>query len=476
VLTLRPSLPRVDPARAERAAILLDRALGGSKVLTARDLCEPFARDESEAIGESPDIVVHAASADDIQTTLRIANEAGVPVTPRAGGSGRTGGAVPVCAGIVLATAAMTSIKEIDKTDLLVVAEPGVILSDLQDAVEREGLFFPPDPSSATYCCLGGNVAANAGGPRAFKYGSVNRYVLGLEVTLMDGTRLQTGRRTMKGVTGYDLTSLMVGSEGTLGVISEVTLRLVPKPPAVGTLLALFDHVRAAGAAVRDIVARGLVPRCLEILDATTLEAVRRSGVPIDTRAGAMLLIEVDGEPATCEVELERVGEACSTSGAIDVLVAQDAAQRDRLWKARKEMSRAVRALTKNKLSEDVVVPRSRLVDLLDQVDRISESSGVKMLSYGHAGDGNLHVNFLWNDPDELPRVDLAIERLFREVVAMRGTLSGEHGIGVLKAPYLPLEQSADLIAVQRKIKATLDPAGLLNPGKIFPVLGHRDC
>ena len=479
MLTLRPSLPRVDPQRAERAAILLDRALGASKVLTARDACEPFVRDESEALGEIPDIVVHATSPDDIATTLRIASEVGVPVTPRAGGSGRTGGAVPVCAGIVLATAGMTSIKEIDRTDLLTVIEPGVILSELQDAVEREGLFFPPDPSSATYCCIGGNVAANAGGPRAFKYGSVNRYVLGLEAILMDGTRIKTGRRTMKGVTGYDLTSLMVGSEGTLAVFSEITLRLVPKPASVSTLLALFDHVRGAGEAVRQIVAAGLVPRCLELLDATTLGALRRMGVPVDERAGAMLLIEVDGDPTTCEIEMQRVGDACTEAKAIDVLVAQDAAQRDRLWKARKEMSRAVRLLTKHKLSEDVVVPRSRLVDLLNEVDHISERTGVKMLSYGHAGDGNLHVNFLWNEPDEMPSVERAIEQLFRSVVAMRGTLSGEHGIGVLKAPYLPLEQSDELIGVQRRIKATLDPMGLLNPGKIFPTLGqagHGSC
>jgi glycolate oxidase len=294
---------------------------------------------------------------------------------------------------------------------------------------------------------------------------------------LIDGTALRTGKRTTKGVTGYDVTALLVGSEGTLAVTTEATLRLIPKPASVATLLALFSVVADAGAAVANIVAAGLVPRCLEILDASTLQAVRDRGVSIDARANAMLIIEVDGEPSACDAAMERVGEACAEAHSIDVLVAQDPSQRDRLWEARRALSPATRAMARFKISEDVVVPRTRLVELLAEVDAISEATGVRLLSYGHAGDGNLHVNFLWNDPADVPRVETALARLFQAVIAMRGTLSGEHGIGTSKSEFLPLEQSAELIAVQRRIKDAFDPKHLLNPHKIFPRSGgHRAC
>ena len=476
MLALRAPVPRVSAALADRAKAALAKALGDSRVLGDRAACERFARDESEAIGEIPDVVVLAANADDVATTLRIAEEIGVPVTPRAGGSGRTGGAVPVAGGIVLATDAMRAIVEIDRGDLVAVVEPGVVLADLHAAVEAEGLFYPPDPNSSATCCLGGNAAENAGGPRAFKYGVTREYVLGLDATLIGGARLACGKRTVKGVTGYDVTALFVGSEGTLGVFTSLTLRLLPKPPEVATLLGLFDGVRSAGAAVSAMIGAGVVPRCLELLDEATLGAVRDQGVSVDARAKAMLLIEVDGDAAACESGMERVGNACAEAGAIDVLVAQDASQRARLWAARKQLSPAVRKLAKKKLSEDVVVPRSKIPALLDEVARITERTGVRTLTYGHAGDGNLHVNFLWNDDADAPRVDAAIEQLMRAVVAMRGTLSGEHGIGVLKAPYLGLEQSEPLIALQERIKATFDPKGLLNPGKIFWPRSHRAC
>jgi len=275
----------------------------------------------------------------------------------------------------------------------------------------------------------------------------------------------------VKGVTGYDVMATLVGSEGTLGVFTELTLRLLPKPACVATLLVLFADVHACGRAVSAIVARGLMPRCLELVDSLALQAMRMSGAAIDERAGAMLLVEVDGaEDVTSQ--LEPIGDACTGAGAIEVLVAHDGAARTKLWAARKELSPAVRKLAKKKLSEDVVVPRSQVPALLIACDRIREEERVKMLTYGHAGDGNLHVNFLWDDEDEVPRVERAIERCFREVLRLRGTLSGEHGIGVLKAAYLPLEQSAGLIALQERIKGAFDPKGLLNPGKIFPVGG----
>ncbi len=473
---LRAPSVRIPPrAAVDRAKIELERRLGPSKVLTDAEACAPYGADDSDVEGRPPDAVVLAASTQDVATVLAVAEACDVPVTPRAGGTGRTGGAVPVAGGIVLATGAIARVKEIDRANLVAVVEPGVVTGDLHRAVEGEGLFYAPDPNSLDSCCLGGNLAENAGGPRAFKYGVTRDWVLGLEACLVGGKVLRTGKRTVKGVTGYDVTALLVGSEGTLAVFTEATLRLVPNPPAVGTLLALFSDVGAAARAVGAIVAAGVVPRCLEMLDAATLAAVRAQGVSIDDRAGAMLLVEVDGEGV--EGALERVGEAASGQpGCVDVLVAQDAGQRDRLWAARRMLSKATRKLARHKLSEDVVVPRTRIADLLAKTDAIGEETGVRHLAYGHAGDGNLHVNFLWNDDAERPAVDLAIGLLMRATVDLGGTLSGEHGIGVSKAQYLPLEQSEDLIALQRRIKHAFDPKDLLNPGKIFPTAGHRAC
>jgi glycolate oxidase len=460
----------------EKAVLELDRRLGPSKVDVSEAGRAAYARDDSAASGRVPDAVVLAHAKADVAAALEICEKHGVPVTPRAAGTGRTGGAVPLAGGVVLATHGMGNIVDIDREDLVAIVQPGVVTGALHEAVEAEGLFYPPDPNSLATCMIGGNVAENAGGPRAFKYGVTREYVLGLETCLMGGRVLRSGRRTVKGVTGYDVTSLLVGSEGTLGVFTEVTLRLVRAPTEVATVLALYADTRAAAAAVQRVIARGLVPRCLELLDAWTLEAVRRQNVAIDPRANAMLLVEVDGSHAPLDGILEVLGETLLSGGqAIDVVAAQDSAQRGRLWEARRMLSMATRKLAKYKLSEDVVVPRSRLVALLDEAARICEVEKVRHLTYGHAGDGNMHVNFLWDDESERPRVDRAIDGLMRATVALGGTLSGEHGIGVSKAAYLPIEQSAELIALQQDLKRVFDPSGLLNPGKIFPV-GHAAC
>ena len=373
----------------------------------------------------------------------------------------------------------MNRIKEIDRRDGIAVVEPGVRLIDLHRAVEAEGWFYPPDPNSVEDCAVGGNVAENAGGPRAFKYGVTRDYVLGMEAFLIGGQSLSVGRRTIKGVAGYDLTGLLVGSEGTLAVLGDITLRLIPRPPVLRTLLALFPSVHQAAEGVASIVAAGLVPRCLELLDAGTLQAIRDAGNPIDSSAGAMLIIEVDGEEPGCTAQGQRVARVCEANGALGVQLAHDETERERLWAARREMSSAVRKLAKHKLSEDVVVPRQRIADLLDRVAQNSERTGIRTVAYGHAGDGNLHVNFLWNEESERAAVDRAIEQLFRDVLSLGGTLTGEHGIGVLKAPYLGLEQAPALIDLQRNLKRTLDPHDLLNPGKIFshgsPAHGSRN-
>lgn len=467
-------VPVPSDSAVDKAVRDLDRRLGPSKVDTSAATRETCANDDSPFGGKVPAAVVLAKDTADVAATLEICERHGVPVTPRAAGTGRTGGAVPIAGGIVLATAPMNRVLDVDRKDLLAVVQPGVLLGEFQDLVEKEGLFYPPDPSSLKTCMLGGNVAENAGGPRAFKYGVTREYVLGLEVALMGGRVLRTGKRTVKGVTGYDVTSLLVGSEGTLGVFTEITLKLVHAPTEVATVLALYPDVRAAAAAVERTVAEGIVPRCLEMMDEDTLEAIRRHGVSVDPRAKALLLIEVDGRHTPLDAILDALGNVLA-AGSIDVVAAQDKAQQARLWEARRALSIATRKLAKHKLSEDVVVPRSKIVTLLDRTAAICAKEQVRHLAYGHAGDGNLHVNFLWDDDAQRPAVERAIEGLMRVTVELGGTLSGEHGIGLSKQEYLPIEQGPDLIRLQRDLKRAFDPSSLLNPGKIFP-RGHAAC
>ncbi len=460
---------RLSPAAIDKARLKLDRLLGPSRVTVAPEELARCAADESGVEAVQPDLVVRAECSEHLSATLAVAAELSIPVTARGAGTGKSGGAIPVCGGIVVTTAGMNQVKEIDRRDGIAVVEPGVVLAELHRAVEREGWFYPPDPASLKECFLGGNVAENAGGPRACKYGVTRDYVLGLEVYLMGGQRLQVGRRTRKGVTGYDLTALLVGSEGTLGVFGDITLRLVPKPETVWSLVAPFRELESAALAVSAIAASGVTPRAVELLDGTTLSAMRATNPMIPEVAAAMLFLEVDGAEAACREQAERVADACSKSGALEVQAANQPEQRERLWQARRDMSPTIRGLTNFKVSEDVAVPLRQIPALLQRTRENAEQHQMRWLAYGHAGDGNLHVNFLWDDPADRPRVDACVEQLFRDTVALGGTLSGEHGIGLLKAPYLGLEQSLELIELERRTKQLFDPSGLLNPGKIFP-------
>ncbi|GAB5546330.1 MAG: FAD-linked oxidase C-terminal domain-containing protein [Sandaracinaceae bacterium] len=465
------------PAASERATLALERSLPSGAVCLDRDVREAHARDESETEPTLPDAVIRVSSTEQVAAVMRAAHAHQVPVTPRAAGTGRTGGAVPLRGGWVMSFEGFGGIDEIHRGDGVAVVRPGLVLADLHAAVEAEGLFYPPDPNSLASCTLGGNIAENAGGPRAFKYGVTGDYVLGLEAVMADGTVLELGRRTKKGVTGYDLTRLIVGSEGTLALVTRATLHLVPKPEALRTMVVFLPSAEHVAPVVSACLGQRVVPRCVELLDAITLEVLREEkAIAIPDAARALLLVEIDGEDAHLDAELERLGNAMSDAGALEILFAKHGGDRERLWGVRREMSRALRRRAVNKLSEDVVVPRSRIGALLAKCREISDAHDVTMPSYGHAGDGNLHVNFLWDTPEEKPRVDAAIEALFRATIALGGTLSGEHGIGALKAPYLGLEQSPDLIRVQEGIKAQLDPRGVLNPGKIFPRPGHRSC
>jgi glycolate oxidase len=447
----------------------LEEALGPDAVLTDRDLMEPYARDWSGAAARYPELVVRPKTTEEVQAILRIANRLRVPVTPRGLGSGKAAGAL-ADRGIVLSTEKLTGIVELNAPDLLVVARAGTRLSDIQAAVEAEGLFYPPDPGGAHLSSIGGNVACNAGGPRALKYGVTRNWVLGLEAVMATGDVVRTGSRAPKHVAGYDLTGLLVGSEGTLAVVTEVTLRLRPLPLGACTALIAFADVRSASQAVTAVLGSGLLPRALELLDETATRALA-GDAPHLARLddGALLIVETDGHDDDAALaELARVVEVLEARGASRVDVAQTASERERVWAPRRMLSESLRATAPLKRSEDVSVPRSRIPDLLDELRAVSSRTGVRIAAYGHAGDGNLHVNVLFSGGQD-DRAHEALVSVAKIAVKLRGTISGEHGVGLLKRDLMALEQSELLLEIQRQVKAAVDPNGILNPDKVLP-------
>jgi glycolate oxidase len=449
---------------------LLVKELGPQKVIRDEERLERFLVDES-GLGRWPaECAVLCESKEEVVFVLDWARAHKVPVTPRGAGTGMTGGALPVRGGLILSTEKMTKILEIDHEDLVAVVEPGVICGDLQARVEAAGLFYPPDPASLESCSIGGNVAENAGGPRAFKYGTTREYVLGLESVLMGGEVLRCGRRTPKGVTGYDVTAALVGSEGTFAVTTEVTLKLLPRPPAVATLLAVFADLFVAARAVSAILHLGARPRALELLDRTTIEHLRgRTPYRIPETAGAVILCELDGPAEGLDAELLRCADACEKSGAVEVLVAQNERERRDLWETRRRANPLLKELHKRKIPEDIVVPRRAIPEMLKRVDQTAADTQLLCASYGHAGDGNLHINMLIDDENAQPRIERGMDALMRATLDLGGTLAGEHGVGLLKMKYLPWEQSPPLLRIQRQLKKVFDPDDLLNPGKIIP-------
>jgi glycolate oxidase len=423
--------------------------------------------------GHPADVVVRPDGADQVSAVVRACAQYGVPFTPRGAGTGYSGGAIPVRGGAVISLERMNRILEIDEANLLAVVEPNVINGDLQAAVERVGLFYPPDPASLAESAIGGNVAECAGGPRAFKYGTTKHYVLGLQAVLPNGDIIETGGKTVKNVVGYDLTQLLVGSEGTLAIITRVILELIPKPPAEATLRAMFESVADAAHAVKGIIHARVVPAALELVDRASLDGVARylnarSLAPAGT--AAMLLIEVDGTEAAVEEEASRVAAACRASGALEVLRAKDSAERDELWRIRRELSPALKTIAPIKINNDVVVPKARIPQLFELIERLRRDYQLRIPCFGHAGDGNVHVNIMVDDnPEDIRRAREAERLLFEGVIALEGAISGEHGIGTSKQPFLPMELSPEEIALMKRLKAAFDPKGLLNPGKIFP-------
>jgi len=415
-----------------------------------------------------PWAVVRPRSSREISEILKLANRERFPVVPRGAGTGMSGGSVPVRGGVVLSLERMNHILEIDDQDFIAVVEPGVITGDLHREVEAQGMFYPPDPASNKFCTLGGNVAECAGGLRAVKYGVTKDYVLSLEVVLPTGEIITTGARTIKSVAGYDLTKLIVGSEGTLGIATRITLKLLRLPETVRTLAAFFSEVPVAAKAASAIMASGVLPRALEFVDQAALRAVEGYlKEDLSHGAAAMLLVEVDGPAESTAREADRIAEIMMQSGAVRVNRAGSDAEREQLWKARRAISPALYTIKPKKLNEDIVVPRSRIADSLQEIAAIAERHGLLIVNFGHAGDGNIHTNILFDEADRT-KAEIAVKEIFASTLRLGGSITGEHGIGLSKADYLPMELGPEAIAAMKRIKQALDPNNILNPGKIF--------
>jgi glycolate oxidase len=446
--------------------------LGAGVVADSPEVLEMHSGDKWFA-SQAPEAVVFAESTEQVSKLLAFASANKIPVTARGAGFGYVGGCVPVRGGIALSLARMNRIKDISFADAIAVVEPGVITAELQARVRQQKLFYPPDPASKKDCTLGGNVATNAGGPRCLKYGVTRNYVAGLEVVLASGEVLRVGGRVHKNKTGYDLIGLFVGSEGMLGVVTEITLKLLPMPPARATLSASFASMREAAATVQKIFAAGFLPSSVELADSFTLEAARADSAAADVPAGnAHLLVELDGQPETVRVEMEKLERLVDDCRPVSLQIATTEEACERFWALRRAFSNSLRATGLTKLNQDIVVPRSRLVDLVEFAEALSKSSGFPIACFGHAGDGNMHVNIMADrykrEAAVRDRAERALDQLFAQVLAFGGVITGEHGIGLAKKRWWP-EATTDVSrAAHKAIKDALDPAGILNPGKFL--------
>jgi len=417
-----------------------------------------------------PEAGVWPTSSEEVSRILILANEHRFPVTPRGAGTGLAGAAVPASGGLVLDMCRMNKILDIRIADRLTVVQPGVVYADLEKALAPHGFFFPPDPASSTVCTLGGNVATNAGGIRGAKYGVTRDYVMGLEAVLPDGRIMRIGSRCMKSASGYDLTRLFVGSEGTLGVITEIILKINPKPTAFKTVLASFASLKDAGQAITDIMHSGIVPSVLEVLDENSIKVLREHANMNLPEVMAMILVETDGyTEAETSYQMGKLIEVFRKNSVTDIQVADTADEAEELWKARKSVGSTAGQLRANSVSEDVTVPMSKVPDLLTGISIIVSKYDLPFVIFGHAGDGNLHPRIMYDrsDPDNVTRLSKAVDEIFKLTCNLGGTLTGEHGIGLSKAPYMTLEHDPVAIDVMRSIKILFDPNNILNPGKM---------
>lgn len=426
---------------------------------------------DSSPIEKVPDAVVLARTVEECSRTVSFAYENQVAVVPRGAGTGTTGGSVPQESSLVLSLEKMNAIIDIDEKNFLAIVEPGLINSHFQSELKKRGFFFPPDPASMGFCTLGGNVANNAGGPRCVKYGVTRDYVLGLEVVLPTGKTLTTGVKTHKGVVGYDLSRLLVGSEGTLGVITKIFLKILPLPENITTLLSTFSHITKAAEAVTQITSSAIIPATLEFMDQEAIKAVnhyKNHSLPADCEA--ILLIEVDGPQAVVENTSEKIADICTKLGG-QVQCAYNEDERNLLWQARRAISPALYFISPSKINEDIVVPRTSIPLIVSELRSISERYKVKIVSFGHAGDGNIHVNIMTDrsNKEEFQRAEKTVIEIFEATLRLGGTISGEHGVGLTKKPYINMEIPEQGLNIMKGIKQVFDPRGIMNPGKVFP-------
>jgi len=449
----------------------LTSLVGAENILTEKQdlICYGYDATQMEFL---PNAVVHPANPEEVAAVLKLANLRGFPVFPRGAGSGFTGGSLPKAGGVVLVVTRMNRILRIDTENLIAEVEPGVVTEQFQIAVEKLGLFYPPDPASLKFSTLGGNVAENAGGPRCVKYGVTRDFVMGLEIVLPTGEIIRTGTETYKAVVGYDMTRLLCGSEGTLGVITKIIFKLLPLPEAKKTMLTIFDSIDGAAQAVSTIIGNKIIPTTLEFMDHATLQCVEKRfnlGIPAEGRA--VLLIEVDGDRDLIEKQAERIHELIKPLGLVQFRAAKDNAESEELWRVRRLVSPSLRDVNPNKYNEDIVVPRSKVPEVIRRIERIQEKYDIPIVNFGHAGDGNIHVNVMIDKeiPGMEEKAHEAIKEVFQAALDLNGTMSGEHGVGLAKAPYIELELSPDQIRAMKAIKHALDPNNILNPGKMFP-------
>ncbi|MFH1861378.1 MAG: FAD-linked oxidase C-terminal domain-containing protein [bacterium] len=447
-----------------------ERTLGRHKVLTAEEDRITYSYDTTDERCV-PQVVVLAETVEDVQTAVEFALDERYMITPRGAGTGMSGGSVPLKGGMVLCTERMNDIIELDPEKGIARVSPGLITAQLQDEAAKHGLFYPPDPSSHKVSTMGGNVAENAGGLRCVKYGVTKHYVLGLEFITSRAEVCRTGILA-KSRPPCDLTPLLIGSEGTLGIITEIALRLIPAPVARGTMRIFFPNIEAAGKSVTEIMAAGIAPSVTELMDKAVLDAVTAfTGTRIPSGSAALLLLEVDGDSADVQSGLLAAEEICRHREALEILYTQDPIEAEKLWKLRRSISPSLARLAKGKINEDVSVPRSKLPELLVITDVVAKRYGLNIPCFGHAGDGNLHINVMFNPDDTLQkqRALQAVEEIFKETIKLGGTISGEHGIGYVKRNYLRLQMSSAELDTLRIIKEAFDPEGLFNPGKILP-------
>ncbi len=455
----------------EEVSAALTKLLGEGKVSLDEEVKSGHSGDKWFA-SHPPDVVVFAESTEDVSKVLAYAHRNRVPVTTRGAGVGYVGGCVPVRGGIVLSTARMNKILAISPNDGVAVVQPGVITVDLQTAVRALGWDYPPDPASLKECSIGGNVATNAGGPRCLKYGVTRSYILGLEVVLANGRVLRTGGRLHKNKTGFDLIGMFVGSEGMLGIVTEITARIIPKPACRGMLAAIFPDFPAAAKAVQTVLQSGHLPSALEITDAFTLAAARRRlGSDVFPPGDGHLIVEIDGRPAAVSSELEELYKLLRKCGAGEIRIAREEAECEAIWQLRREFSYSLRDTGLTKLNEDVVVPRGKLVDLVNFARLLERETGIAIACFGHAGDGNIHTNLMvdkYTEPETRERADAALDILFTWVLDNGGAITGEHGVGLAKKPWIRRALGETSFAVHRSLKRTMDPHGILNPGKFL--------